>query len=146
MSNPKAFSKLSERTPSTSLIARTGDVLIQPSYNITSQTLLLPRRLLSDDISLDKYTLLQGQILSRGVKANYASLLYNAGHLEVQIEYSTGPSQITPNGHPSNLSYNMEWLAFGEAKRVLEQRASSIVSAESLEGEISYIGLEVPYS
>ena len=137
-SNPKALSEPSERTPSASPTARAGDVLIQPSNDITSQTLPSPRRLSSDSTSVDNYTLLQGQILSKGVEVNHASPLYDAGHLEVQIEYSTGPSQITPNGHPRNLSYSIEWLAVGDAERVLEQHASSIVSAESLEGEISH--------
>ena len=76
--------------------------------------------------------------MSKGVEANHASPLYEAGLLEVQIEYSTGLSQSTPNSHPRNLSYSIEWLAVGEAERVLEQRASSIFSAESLEGEISH--------
>jgi len=137
LSDLKALSKPSERTPS-SPTARTGDVLIQPSNDITPRTLPSPRELSSDSISVESYTLLQGQILSKGVEVNHASPLYDAGHLEVQIEYSTGPSQITRNSHPSNLSYSMEWLAVGEAERVLKQHASSIVNAESLEGEISY--------
>jgi hypothetical protein len=138
LSNPKTLSEPSQRSPGTSPTARTGDLLIQPSNDITSQTLLSPRRLSSDSISVDNYTLLQGQILSKGVEVNHASPLYDAGHLEVQIEYSTEASQITPNGHPRNLSYSIEWLAVGEAERVLEQLASSIVRAESLEGEIPH--------
>lgn len=135
LSNPKALSEPLEKT---SPAARIGGVSIQPSNYITSQTLPSPRKLSSDSISVDDYTLLQGQILSKGVEANHASTLYDAGHLEVQIEYSTRLSQITPNGHPGNLSYSIEWLAVDEAERVLEQHASSIVSAESLEGEISH--------
>jgi hypothetical protein len=138
LSNPKALSKPSERTPSTSPAARTCDVLIQPSNNITPKTLPSPRGLSSDSISVDSYTLLQGQVLSKGVEVNHASPLHDAGHLEVQIENSTGLSQITPDNHASNLSYSIEWLAVGEAERVLEQHASSIVNAESLEGEISH--------
>jgi hypothetical protein len=138
LSNHKALYEPSERPPSAGPTARTGDLLIEPSNDITSQKLPSPRGLSSDSKSIDNCTLLQGQVLSKGVEVNHASPLYDAGHLEVQIEYSTGPSQITPNGHPSNLSYNIEWLAVGEAERVLEQHASSIVSAESLEGEISH--------
>lgn len=137
LSNPKVLSKASERTP-ISPTARTGDVLVQPSNDITPKTLPLPRELSSDSISVESYTLLQGQILSKGVEVNYASPLYNAGHLEVQIEYSTGPSQITHDSHLSNLFYSIEWLAVGEAERVLEQHASSVVNAESLEGKISH--------
>ncbi|TVY28202.1 hypothetical protein LHYA1_G003353 [Lachnellula hyalina] len=137
LSNPKAPSKPSERTPS-SPTARTDDVLIQPSNDITPKTLPSPRELSSDSISVESCTLLRGQILSKGVEVNHASPLYDAGHLEVQIEYSIGPSQITPNSHPSDLSYSLEWLAVGEAEKVLEQHASSIVNAESLEGEISH--------
>ena len=137
LSNPKVLSKPSERTPS-SPIARTSGVLIQPSNDITPKTPPSPRELSSDSISVESYTLLQGQILSKGVEVNHTSPLYDAGHLEVQIEFSTGPNQITPNSHSSNLSYSIEWLAVGEAERVLKQHASSIVNAESLKGEISY--------
>lgn len=137
LSNPKALSNPSERTPS-SPTAWTGDVLIQPSNDITPKTLPSPRELSSDSISVESYILRQGQVLSKGVEVNHASPLYDAGHLEVQIEYSAGPSQITPNSHPTNLSYSIEWLAVGEAERVIKQHASSIVNAESLEGEISY--------
>ncbi|KAF8851658.1 hypothetical protein BDZ45DRAFT_750438 [Acephala macrosclerotiorum] len=141
LSNPKALSESSESTPSTSPTTQTGDMLVQPSNVVSSQTLpsaqSLSRALSSDSISVDNYALLQGKILSKGVKANYASPLYTAGHLEVQIEYSTGPSQITSDSHPRNLSYKIEWLTVDEAERALEQHASSIYSAESLEGEIS---------
>jgi hypothetical protein len=138
LSNPKASSEPSERTLSASPIAWTGDVLIKPSNDISSQTLPSSQRLSSDSTSVDDYTLFQGQILSKGVKVNHASPLYDAGHLEVQIEYSTGPSRSTFDGHPSHLSYNIEWLAASEAERVLEQHTSSILSAESLRGEISH--------
>jgi hypothetical protein len=141
-SNPGALSKSSESTPSASPAARTDEVLIQPSNDIASQTipsnLSSSRELSSDSKSVDNYALLRGQVLSKSVKVNHASPLYTAGPLEVQIEYSTGPSRIAPNSHPRNLSYSIEWLTVDEAERVLEQDASSIFTAESLEGEISY--------
>jgi hypothetical protein len=137
LSNPKALLKPSEKTPSASPAMPTRDISIQPPNATTSETLLSPQGL-SSDSSVDNDTLVQGRIMSKGVEANHASPLYEAGHLEVQIEYSTGLSQSTPNSHPRNLSYSIEWLAVGEAERVLEQRASSIFSAESLEGEISH--------
>jgi hypothetical protein len=112
LSNLKTLSESSVSIPSASPAARIGDVLIQPSNDIASQTILSTLSssggLLSDSISLDNYTLLQGQILSKSIKVNHASPLYTAGLLEVQIEYSTGPSRITPNSRPSNLSYSIE--------------------------------------
>jgi hypothetical protein len=71
----------SESTPA----ARAGDVLIQPWNDITSQTLPSTQGLSSDSMSVDNYTLLQGQILSEGVEVNHTSSLYVTAHLEIQI-------------------------------------------------------------
>ncbi|KAH8656125.1 hypothetical protein BGZ60DRAFT_546315 [Tricladium varicosporioides] len=145
MSASTLSSLFSESTSSTSSITRASDVLIQPPSEIASKTLPSARSssrgLSSESISVDSYKLLQGQILSQCVENNYTSPLYTAGNLEVQIEYSIGPDQVTPNIRPKNLSYSIEWLPGDEAERVREQYASSILNAESLEGEIShYVG------
>jgi hypothetical protein len=102
--NPKAPSK---RTPSTSPAARTCDILIQPPNDIRLKKLRSPWGP-SSDSTVDNYTLLQGQILSKSVEVNHASPLYKAGHLEIQIEYSTALNQIMPNSHPMNLSYSID--------------------------------------
>ncbi|KAE9373333.1 hypothetical protein N431DRAFT_504021 [Stipitochalara longipes BDJ] len=137
-SNLKAPSGPLERIPSVCPAARTGDALNRYSNHATSQTDPSAQRLSSNGISVDDYTLLQGQMLSKDVEANHTSPLYDAGHLEVQIEYTIGPSQITPNSHPRNLAYGIELLTAGQAERVLEQHESSIFSVESFEGEISH--------
>ncbi|KAE8440473.1 hypothetical protein EG329_007439 [Mollisiaceae sp. DMI_Dod_QoI] len=138
LANLSILPESSERALSASPAVRTPEVLLQPSSDITSQKPPSTLGVSSDSISVDDYALLQGQILSEGVIADHASPLYTTGHLEVQIEYSTGPSQTTSGSHPRNLSYNVEWLTAEEAKRVLEQHPSLIFSAESLECEISH--------
>ena len=140
--NAKELSGSSEKTPSTSHTAQIGDVLIQPLNSVASHT--IPSAISSCGVSpsdgtpLDNYALLQGQILSKSVKANHLSPLYTAGPFEVQIEYSIEPSRTNPSSRPRNLSYCIEWLTIDEAARVLEQHASSVYNAESLEGEISH--------
>lgn len=134
--NLKATSNLSERTSSTGPATQTGSAVLQPGNDITPQT-PSPRRLSSESLIVDNYTLLQGQILQKGIEANHISPLYDAGHLEVQIEYSTGVSQTAPNSQPEKLYYSMEWLEVGEAERVLKNPSSLIITAESLEGGVS---------
>jgi hypothetical protein len=139
--NTKIFSGSSKSTLSASPAARISDASIQPSNKIASQiihsSLSSSRGISLDSTSVDNYALRQGQVLPNSVEVNHTSPLYTAGPLEVQIEYSIGHSRITPNNHPTNLSYRVEWLTIDEAERVLEQ-SSSIFSAESLEHEISY--------
>ena len=141
-SNTKVLSESSENAPSSSQTAQIGDVLIQPSNNVASHTILSTLSSCGvsplDGTPPDNYALLQGQILSKSVKANHLSPLYSAGPFEVQIEYSMGPSRTTPSSQPRNLSYSIEWLTIDKAMRVLEQYASSVYNAESLEGEISH--------
>lgn len=134
-SDPKAFSGSSESTPRSIPAARIGEVLIERPDGSASQAM----RSTSGESSLDgtpanDFALRQGQVLSTRAKVNCASPLYAAGPLEVQIEYSMALSRITPN---SDLSYSIEWLTAEEADNALEQHASSVYSAESLESEIS---------
>jgi hypothetical protein len=71
--NPNGPSKPLERTPSS-----TGDLLIQPSNNMAQKTPTLSKGLSSNSISVESYTLVQGQILSKYIEANHASPLYSA--------------------------------------------------------------------
>ncbi|KAH7418700.1 hypothetical protein BKA64DRAFT_206828 [Cadophora sp. MPI-SDFR-AT-0126] len=135
-SHLKALSNPSDGIASVGSIVWGDGAVVQPGNDITPQT-PHPRGLSSESMPLGDYTLLQGQMLSNGIEANHVSPLYDAGCLEIQIEYSTGLSQITPNRQPGKLYYNMEWLEAGEAERVLDQHPSLTFSAESLECGVS---------
>jgi len=117
------------------------DVKIQLSSDVTSQpvlsTLLGHHGLTSKSTVDDNGELIQGQILSRSIEVGNTSRFYTAGSLEVQIEYPTGPGLMISNGTPRKLAYGIEWLTVEEAERLREHQATSIIDAESLEGEIS---------
>lgn len=141
-SHHKTPSELSKVTSNASPTSQTCDVPVHSSTSIASQAIpSTPSSslgLLSNSKFVDNYALLQGQELSESVKSNHESPFYNAGSLEVQIEYSTTPNQIASESHPGNLSYSIEWLTVDEAERVLEKEPSLIFDAESLEVEVSH--------
>ncbi len=136
----KPVSESSEIIPRASSLVRTGDVLNEESNGNTSQvipsTLSSSQGLSSDCAPVNEYTLLRGQTLFKSLKVDHKTPLFTAGHLEVQIEYS--PTRTTSDSHPHKLSYGIEWLTVDEAKTAMEGHASSVFSAESLEGEISH--------
>jgi len=141
-SNPELLSEQPESKPGDDLSAPIGEIIGQPSNEIASQTVLsdLSSSLgsSSESTSCEDYALLQGQTLSKCIKADRSSPLYTAGPLEVQIEYSTGQDLSASNSHLSNLAYSLEWLTVDEAERALEQSPAFMFDAESLEGEISH--------
>jgi hypothetical protein len=109
-----------------SFISGPEDVEIQISNDVTAQmaplTLSIPQGLSSKSTVDDNSELIQGQMLSRSIKANHKSKLYNAGRLEIQIEYSPGPSQTVPNSAPRKLAYGINWLTAEEAERLQEHQ------------------------
>jgi hypothetical protein len=145
-SSPQAPSVLSENTPRANS-ARTEaatagaekNAKIHLSNDIASQPVVSrPHGLSSESTVDDNGELTQGRMLSRSIEVDNTSRLYTAGPLEVQIEYSTGPSLMISNSTPRKLAYGIEWLTVEEAERLQEHQATSIIDAESLEGEISH--------
>ncbi|THV44102.1 hypothetical protein BGAL_0733g00010 [Botrytis galanthina] len=99
---------------------------------------LSTEELLSDVVSGNDWGLIRGQMLSKSIRSNSTSSLYNAGSLEVQIGYSIGPSLTTPERGSKELLFNIEWLTTDEGERLRGDQAVSIIDAESLEGETVY--------
>jgi OTT_1508-like deaminase len=123
------------------IIAGPDHVKTQTSPVIAGQPVPLilsaPQGLLSRSTVDDNSELIQGQMLSRSIKVNHKSKLYNAGHLEIQIEYSIQPSQIVPHSTARKFAYGIKWLTVEDVERLQEHEATSIIDAESLDGEIS---------
>jgi hypothetical protein len=117
------------------------DVEIQTLNDAAAQTspftLSTTQRLLSKSAGDDNSELILGQMLSRSIKANHKSKLYNAGRLEIQIEYSPGPSHTASNSAPRILVYGIKWLTTEEAERLQEHQSASVIDAESVDDEIS---------
>jgi hypothetical protein len=77
-------------------------------------------------------------MLSRSVKVNQKTNLYNAGSLEIQLEYSTERSEMISNSTPRKLAYGIKWLTVEEMEMLQENQATSIIDAEAIYGEMSY--------
>ncbi|TGO06968.1 hypothetical protein BTUL_0369g00010 [Botrytis tulipae] len=101
-------------------------------------SILSTEELLSDVVFDNDWGLVQGQMISKSVRSNGTSSLYNAGPLEIQIGYPTGPSLTTHERGSKELLFNIEWLTTDEGERLRGQQAVSIIDAESLEGETVY--------
>jgi hypothetical protein len=82
--------------------------------------------------------LLQGHVLSKRVKFGRTSRFYSAGHLEIQINNMLESSWTLSTTVPKELDYSIQWLTAAEAKQLQKHQATSIVNAESLEGEDLY--------
>ncbi|XMA13651.1 hypothetical protein WAI453_006442 [Rhynchosporium graminicola] len=131
-SHLQAISNPSDETRIAGSIVWTDSAVVQAGNGIISE-LPHPQGLSSERMTLGDCILVQGQILSNSIEVNHLSPLFDAPCLRIQIEYSTGRSQITPNSQPEKLSYSVEWLQASEAERVMDKHPSLVFSAESLE-------------
>ncbi|PQE33415.1 Heterokaryon incompatibility protein [Rutstroemia sp. NJR-2017a WRK4] len=114
------------------------EVEAQLSNNGLSQ--LVPSLSSTEELPYDvvfgsDYRLIQGEMLSKSVRINSKSSLYNVGPLEVQIGYSIEPSLTTPERYSKELPFNIEWLTMDEGRELRDQQTASIIDAELLEGE-----------
>lgn len=115
------------------------ELKVQPSNGIKFQSAPSILSIISSNSAFDDNSeLIQGRMLSRSVKVNQKTNLYNAGSLEIQLEYSTERSEMISNSTPRKLAYGIKWLTVEEMEMLQENQATSIIDAEAIYGEMSY--------
>jgi hypothetical protein len=118
------------------------DVNIELSRQISSQlafqNLCSPRMLLLNNTDNDSGRLIQGRLQSNSVAIDHEPQLFTAGPLEIYIEYMIEKIPTSSKGASKELGYGIEWLPVGEASKLLEHNAASIIDAEALQDETSH--------
>jgi hypothetical protein len=76
--------------------------------------------------------LMQGQMLSKRIRANGKVHQHRVEGLELFVEYTVERSQVKHEPKPKKLRYKIKWLAEEEAKSLSESNVDSIIDVESL--------------
>lgn len=115
-------------------------------HDIEGQSMQSPTRCQAGVDSVDgEFHLQRGQKQYHTIQPKQTSPFYTTRSLEVQLEYSTGPSLQTAAGkHANELSFSVERLAVVEITKLKDHGIVPIVDAEAMLENVPEIPLVMP--